>query len=109
MDKTMNEKDYKILKQFADSVRMRFPEAAIWGYGSRVRGNPSEFSDLDVCIIVESLDESIDKAIMTIAWETGFENDIIISTVTYSKNDFEHGAVSYSTFIKSIIASGIAA
>lgn len=105
----MNEKDYKILKEFADSVRKRFSGAAIWGFGSRVRGNPTEFSDLDVCVVVESLDESIDKAIMNIAWETGFENDIVISTVTYSKNDFEHGAVSYSTFIKSIISSGIAA
>jgi len=67
------------------------------------------FPDLDVCVVVEKFDESIDKIIMNIAWETGFEYDIVISTVTFSKHDFEHGAVSSSQFVKSVILSGVAA
>ena len=105
----MNEKDHKILKQFAEAVRKRFPDAEIWGFGSRVHGNASPDSDLDVCIVIDEYNETADRSIIDIAWETGFENDIIISTVTYSKSDFKHGAVSYSPFIKSIISSGIAA
>ncbi|HRX49636.1 MAG TPA: nucleotidyltransferase domain-containing protein [Spirochaetota bacterium] len=105
----MNEKDQRVLKQFADSVRKKFPEAEVWGFGSRVRGNASEYSDLDVCVVIENCNETSDRLIIDIAWETGFENDIVISTVTFSKKDFRQGAVSFSPFIKSIISSGVAA
>jgi len=105
----MNNKDRIILKYFAEKIRKVFPDAQIRAFGSRVQGNASEFSDLDVCVVVEKFDESIDKIIMNIAWETGFEYDIVISTVTFSKHDFEHGAVSSSQFVKSVILSGVAA
>lgn len=105
----MNERDYIILKDFAEAVRARFPSAEIIAYGSRVRGDASEYSDFDVCVIVGELDESVDQAIMDIAWEIGFNNDIVISTITYSKYDFENGPISCSPFILSIRMSGIAA
>lgn len=105
----MKERDRHILKQFASAVRKEFPEAEIWCFGSRVNGNASEYSDMDVCVVVENYDESVDKKIMTASWEIGFENDVVISTVTYSKNDFRYGAISSSPFIRSILSSGIAA
>lgn len=105
----MNNSDMIILNLFAENIRKNFPDAEIRAFGSRAQGTASEYSDLDVCIVVENLDESTDKKIMDIAWETGFENDLVISTVTFSRHDFEHGAVSSSPFVKSIIASGVAA
>lgn len=105
----MKERDLKILHEFAVEVRKIFPGAAIRAFGSRVYDNASEYSDLDVCIVLDRIDETIDKIIMNIAWETGFRNDMVISTVTYSKNDFENGTVSASPFVKSIISTGIAA
>ncbi len=105
----MKKKDTQILKLFAGTVRNKFPEARIWAFGSRVKGLATKYSDLDVCIVLDRLDESIDKIIMDIAWEIGFNNDIVISTVSYSKNDFEHGPLAYSSFVKSIIKNGIAA
>ena len=105
----MKENDYNILKELADALREKFPEAEILAFGSRVRGDASESSDLDVCIVVGRLNEDIDKSIIDIAWETGFKHDLVISTVTYAKNDFENGSVSDSPFVKSIRRSGIAA
>lgn len=105
----MNQKDYDILKQFAEKVRKQFPDARIWAFGSRARGLSSEYSDLDVCIALNNLDEAIDKMIINIAWEIGFNNDIVISTVSYSNYDFDNGPLTFSTFIKSILKNGIAA
>ncbi len=105
----MQEKDYIILRELAASIREKYPDAEVIGFGSRVRGNASEFSDFDICIVLKYLDENIDKDIMNIAWETGFKNDIVISTITYSKDDFENGPVSCSPFVKSIRQSGVAA
>lgn len=98
-----------VLEQFAAAVRVYFPEAEIWAFGSRARGCATEYSDLDVCIIVNDYNEAADKKIMEAAWETGFNNDIVISTVAYSKEQFRNGALSSSPFVRTIMAQGIAA
>ncbi len=105
----MDKKDRAVLDQFAAAVRIDFPEAEIWAFGSRTRGVASEYSDLDVCIVVDNYNEAADKKIMEVAWEIGFNNDIVISTVAYSKEQFRNGALSSSPFVKSILAQGIAA
>lgn len=105
----MDKRDRSVLEQFASAVRAEFPDAEIWAFGSRARGNASEYSDLDVCVVVNNCDEAADKKIIEAAWQTGFDNDLVISTVTYSKKDFRNGAVSCSTFVKSILSTGVAA
>jgi len=53
----MIEKDKQILKSFASLVKNKFSDAKILGFGSRVIGNHSEDSDLDVCIVTETLND----------------------------------------------------
>jgi len=105
----LSNKDKKIFNQFASEVRKKFPAAKIWAYGSRVRGDATVESDLDVCVVVDKLDDESDSAIMEIAWQIGFENDVIISTVTYSRKEFEDGPCSESGLVQNILGYGIAA
>ncbi len=105
----LTEHDAHILSQFAAAVRTRLPEARIWAFGSRVRGDFVEDSDLDVCVVIDSLDEATDKAIIDIAWRIGFENDSVISTVTYSQYEFEKGPCSESPLVWTIREEGLAA
>jgi predicted nucleotidyltransferase len=102
-------KDEKILSQFAADVRKEFPAAKIWAFGSRVRGDATEESDLDVCVVVDKLDDESDSAIMEIAWQIGFKNDVVISTVTYSNEEFEGGPCAESGLVQDILDNGIAA
>jgi predicted nucleotidyltransferase len=102
-------KDKKVFALFSTRVRERFPGARIWAYGSRVKGYATEESDLDVCVVVDTLDDAIDQAIMKIAWEIGFENDVVISTVTYSKQEFDEGPCSESPLVQNILDAGVAA
>jgi predicted nucleotidyltransferase len=102
-------KDKKVFHLFSNRVRERFPGAMIWAFGSRAKGLAAEESDLDVCVVVDELDEGIDEAIMNIAWETGFENDRVISTVTYSKQEFNKGPCSESPLVQNILDGGVAA
>ena len=105
----LSNKDEKIFNQFASALRKRFPDVKIWAFGSRVRGDATVESDLDVCIVVDKLDDEVDSVIMKIAWQIGFENDVIISTVTYSKEEFEDGPCSESGLVRNILEYGIAA
>lgn len=102
-------KDKKIVTLFSTRIRERFPGARIWAFGSRAKGRATDESDLDVCVVVDTLDDAIDQAIMKIAWEIGFENDVVISTVTYSKQDFEEGPCSESPLVQNILEAGVAA
>ena len=77
-------RDKEILTKFAESIRVRFKDARIWAYGSRVRETQLSDSDLDVCVVLDRFSDRIDSMIMEIAWQIGFENDILISTVVFS-------------------------
>jgi len=49
------------------------------------------------------------RRISDIAWEIGFERDRLISTVVFSKDQFEQGPASASPLVKSIQSEGVAA
>lgn len=105
----MKRRDKKILTQFATSVRQQFPDARIWAFGSRVKGTATEGSDLDVCIVLDASNPKIARAVRDIAWEVGFEHDLLISSVIYSRKDFESGPCSQSSLVYRILQEGVAA
>jgi hypothetical protein len=105
----LTERDNKILCQFASLVRKRFSDARIWAFGSRTSGKSTDESDLDVCVVLDRLDDGIDRAVMDIAWHVGFENDVVVSTVTYSRDEFEQGPCSESPLVKNVMHAGVMA
>ncbi|MGB2819937.1 MAG: nucleotidyltransferase domain-containing protein [Phycisphaerae bacterium] len=105
----MEAEDLIVLRRLADRVRHRFPDANVWAYGSRARGDAAPDSDFDVCIVVDTLDEQVDQQIMDIAWEVGFDEDVVISTVTFSRREFTSGPMSHSPLVRTIRRDGVAA
>ena len=104
----MTDRDNQVLQEFARRVRLRFPEAHVWAFGSRARGDAAQESDLDVCVVVDRLDEQRDREIMGIAWEVGFAHDMVISTVTFSQGEFTAGPLAVSPIVTSILHDGVA-
>ena len=105
----MNTTDAEALRVFAREVRTRFPRAEIRAFGSRVKGTASVESDLDVCVVLDHLDDTTDRAVMDAAWKVGFERDILISTVTFSRAEFYDGPCRESAFVGAVIKDGLAA
>ncbi|HVO83322.1 MAG TPA: nucleotidyltransferase domain-containing protein [Syntrophobacteria bacterium] len=105
----MATEDRRILDELAVHLRRRFPEARIWAFGSRSRGNAAWDSDFDVCIVLNHTDYEADRWIRAIAWEVGFENSRVITTVVLDKNQFEDGPMSESTLVANILREGVAA
>ena len=105
----MSKVDRKILDEFKIRVHERFLEARIWAFGSRVRGNATWDSDFDVFIVLSEVDQKTDRWIRDIAWEVGFENDRVITTILIDKEQFEHGPMSESTLVDNVLREGLSA
>jgi predicted nucleotidyltransferase len=104
----MNFEDQRILKELASRIRERFPGARLWAFGSRARGTAAWDADFDVCIVLDTVDQEIDCWIRDKAWEVGFVNDRVITTVVMDQEEFDHGPMSESTLISNILQEGIA-
>lgn len=105
----MTRRDRAILDQFAAAIRAQFPEARIWAFGSRTNGKATEESDLDVCVVVSRREEETREQISHIAWEVGFEHNLVICTVVYSREEFEEGPCSVSPLVQTVLANGVPA
>lgn len=105
----MTETDRETLREFAARVRSRFPEARVWAFGSRARGDAEPDSDMDVCVVVDRLDEAGDRDIMAAAWEVGFPRDVVISTLAFSHDAFTAGPLSKNSVVQDIRRYGVPA
>lgn len=104
----MSKQDRRIFDQFTSRVRQRFPDARIWAFGSRVRGNATWESDFDICIVLNQVNQETDRWIRDIAWEVGFENERVITTVVFDFDQFENGPMSESTLVANVLQEGVA-
>lgn len=105
----MADHDRQILDQFAARVRDQYPDADIRAFGSRARGDATWESDLDVCVVVDHLNNEDRYTLWNIAWEIGFDQDMLISAVPFSKDEFEYGPCSESPLVLNILREGIPA
>jgi predicted nucleotidyltransferase len=76
-------------------------------FGSRVRGEATPDSDLDVFVEVESLTPALRRQIDEIAWEVGFEWDTIIAPVVVTREELEHGPLRASPLMLNIEREGV--
>jgi predicted nucleotidyltransferase len=105
----MTERDHRILDIFAVRVRHHFPAARIWAFGSRARGDSTWESDLDVCVVLPQPAPDTEARIGQIAWEVGFEHELVIVPLCFASEEFEHGPLSESTLVANILQDGVAA
>lgn len=107
----MNAPDRLILQEFASRVRAEIdPCARIWAYGSRVRGDSVQDSDLDICVVLSGrLTHHRRRAVGHIAWEIGFAHDMLVQDVVFSDDAFERGPMSAHPLVRAIRREGLAA
>jgi predicted nucleotidyltransferase len=105
----ISKEDQKILNQFSARVHERFSDARVWAFGSRARGDATWDSDFDLFVVLSKVDKKSERWIRDIAWEIGFENERVITTVLIDKKQFENGPMSESTIVANIMREGISA
>jgi len=76
-------------------------------FGSRARGDATAGSDLDVFLVVSQIDTDLRERISEVAWEVGFEHDLVLSTFVVTADQLEHGPLGVSPIIRQIEREGI--
>lgn len=104
----MQEKELKVIEKFRLLVSQRVKIHEIRVFGSRARGDATEYSDLDMLVVVDHLDHAVEKYISDCAWEAGFPEDIIIMPIAISVDTLNNSPIRESVFIKNIYREGVA-
>ncbi len=76
-------------------------------YGSRARGTADRDSDMDLYIEVETLTNTQRRLINDIAWEVGFDKDMVIAPVVVTKDDLENSPFKGGLFYREVHREGI--
>lgn len=105
----MKKRDLKVVERFKELVEKKIKTNELKVFGSRARGDAVTESDLDLLIVVDHLDHSIERYISDCAWEAGFPEDVVVMPVAISKDALNNGPLSESVFIKSAYHEGITA
>ena len=103
----MTKKDYEIAKELKEKLSKIVHLLDFRVFGSRVRGNQDEYSDMDVFIEVESLGKELEEKLHEVAWEIGLENSIYISPLILTRYEVENSPLRVSPIIKNITAEGV--
>lgn len=103
----MEIKDYEIAKRFKERLSNAVQLIDFRIFGSRSRASADEYSDLDVFIEVEYLDKTLEEKIYNIAWKFGFENNIFISPLIFTRYEIEESPLRVSPIVKNINEEGV--
>ena len=76
-------------------------------FGSRVRGEATPESDLDIYLVVTELTPALRRWIDEVAWEVGFDKDRVISTLVTTRRGLEQGPFGAQPVVRTIEREGI--
>lgn len=107
MSTVMAAADRAIARELRQRLAQRVRIEDFRVYGSRGRGDATPDSDLDVYLVVTELTPSLRRWIDEIAWEVGFANDRVISTLVTTRRGLEQGPFGAQPVLETIEREGV--
>lgn len=76
-------------------------------FGSKVRGNDKQDSDIDILIVLKNLSWEIKKSISELAACENLKHNVLISTVRYDADIWENPVIRLSPFGRTVREEGV--
>ncbi|HET9227736.1 MAG TPA: nucleotidyltransferase domain-containing protein [Thermoanaerobaculia bacterium] len=99
--------DREIARKLREHLARRLRIEDFRVFGSRARGDATSDSDLDIYLVVTELTPALRRWIDEIAWEVGFDNDRVISTLVTTRRGLEQGPFGAQPVLQVIEREGI--
>jgi len=103
----LTDTDRQIVRQLEQRLQHEMTVLDLRVFGSRVRGDDTPESDIDVFIELEACTPELRQRISEIAWEVGYDADRIISTIVATRDQLEHGAMGANPLVAKVEEEGI--
>lgn len=103
----MTPEDLHVAKELKDKLSGVVKLLDFKIFGSRARGDADEYSDMDVFIEVEQVSPEIEALVQEAVWEVGFKNNIVISALTFTKDELENSPLRASPIVQCITEEGV--
>lgn len=103
---TLKKNEERALRALKEELSRKFNVVDLRLFGSKVRGEDTPESDIDVMIELDECNPDIKSKIYDIVFEINLENDTFISTTIFSKKEIEDGPLSESPIYKTILREG---
>ncbi len=105
----MTETEREAVQEFAAKVRERLGGKliALKLFGSKVRGDDTPESDIDILVEVAQATTAIEDAVLDIAFDVNLAHDVYISPRVIERAVFEHPVWSVTPFIRSLEREGV--
>jgi len=95
------------LGKLAKIFRERFGAREIILYGSAVRDELEEGSDIDLLIVLPEVNWEIEKQIVDVCFDVELEIGRVFSTICYSADELEHSPLRVSPLVLNARREGV--
>jgi predicted nucleotidyltransferase len=99
--------DRRTALEFKRRAAVLAPILQVCVFGSRARGDATVGSDLDIFLVLDHIDADLREKISEVAWEVGFENDVLLSTLVVTAEELERGPMGVSPIVRQIEKEGV--
>ena len=104
----LSEKDLNAIYKLKKKLLDRFPRTRMILYGSKVRGNGEEFSDIDILILLDGeIDTELEKQILDIAYDIELELDVVFGIMIESKDFWDSSLAKIMPLHRNIEKEGV--
>lgn len=82
----MKTAERKLLGDLKRLITSLIPEAEIWLYGSRARGNPDAFSDFDLIVVTEKpISAQADEKLQDAIYDFELDRQVVLSVMFFDR------------------------
>jgi len=97
MELTVEER--KILSEVAQTLRDRFGAVEVILYGSAARGELDEESDIDLVVVLPTIDWPTRREIIAVCFDAELRCGRVISAICYTTDEIEHSPLRSSPLV----------
>lgn len=106
----LNKKEEQAVKAFVSAIRKNLKDQLIETkiFGSKVRGDYSQDSDIDILIILKERSKYLTDTLYEKLLDIELEYDSKISLTVFSQEEYQHNVNAHTPFIESLANEGVA-
>jgi len=99
----------RALKEYLERLRTEYGREIqrVILYGSKVRGDFDEESDIDVCVVVKTLDSKLRRALIALGVDVDLKHSVLIGDFIVDQARFEQMAKYREPIYRNMMAEGI--